>query len=207
MNTFDSQAATWDQDPQKVARAVTVARAITEQVPVAGQRVLEYGCGTGLLGFALQPLAQTVALADTSEGMLDVLKKKIAASGAGNLQPLRLDLLHDPRPAGAFDLICSLMTLHHIPDTQGILHAFHGVLVPGGWVALADLDTEDGSFHGPEVTEVHLGFDRQVLGRQLELAGFREVRFSTVFDIQRDGGGPGRSFPVFLVVARKDSSA
>lgn len=203
MNTFDAKAATWDQDPQKVARAVTVANAIAQKIPVAGSRVLEYGCGTGLLGFALQPLARTVTLADTSEGMLEVLRGKIATLGAGNLKPLRLDLLADGPGSETFDLVCSLMTLHHIPDTQGLLQAFHQVLAPGGWVALADLDAEDGAFHGPEVTDVHLGFDRGVLGRQLEAAGFGDIRFSTVFEITRGEGASARRFPIFLVVARK----
>lgn len=203
MNTFDAKAATWDQDPQKVLRAMTVAQAIAEAVPLPGRRVLEYGCGTGLLGFALQPLVGEVTLADTSEGMLEVLKGKIAALGAGNMKPLRLDLLADGPGLETFDLVCSLMTLHHIPDTQGILQAFHRVLAPGGWVALADLDAEDGAFHGPEVTDVHLGFERDVLAGQLEAAGFRDIRFSTVFEIRRGEGDRARSFPIFLAIARK----
>lgn len=203
MSEFDAKAQTWDQDPMKVERAVTVARAIAEQVPVAGLRVLEYGCGTGLLGFALREEAASLTLADTSEGMLAVLRGKIEALGAPNMVPLKLDLLADPLPSGAYDLICSLMTLHHVPDTQGLLHAFREVLAPGGWVALADLDAEDGSFHGPAVTDVHLGFDRNVLGRQLAVAGFREVQFATVYEIQRGEGTELQRFPLFLVVARR----
>ena len=203
MSEFDAKAATWDQDPLKVERALTVAKAIAEHIPTQGLRVLEYGCGTGLLGFALQPLAGAITLADTSEGMLEVLQGKITALGAGNMQPLKLDLLSDPRPGEAFDLVCSLMTLHHVPDTQGLLHAFREVLAPGGWVALADLDTEDGGFHGPEVTDVHLGFDRERLGRQLATAGFTEVQFSTVYEIRRGEGAGLKRFPIFLVVAQK----
>lgn len=203
MSEFDTKAQTWDQDPMKVERAMTVAQAITEQVPVAGLRVLEYGCGTGLLGFALREQAGTLTLADTSEGMLAVLRGKIEALGARNMVPLKLDLLADPLPGGAYDLVCSLMTLHHVPDTQGLLHAFREVLAPGGWVALADLDAEDGSFHGLAVSDVHLGFDRDQLGRQLAEAGFREVRFATVYEIRRGEGAELLRFPLFLVVARK----
>jgi 2-polyprenyl-3-methyl-5-hydroxy-6-metoxy-1,4-benzoquinol methylase len=203
MSEFDAKAATWDQDPLKVERALTVGRAIAAAVPVEGKAILEYGCGTGLLGFALQPLAAQVTLADTSEGMLEVLRGKIAAAGAANMAPLRLDLLADGLPAERYDLICSLMTLHHIPDTQGILRRFHEVLVPGGWVALADLDTEDGSFHGPAVTDVHLGFDRTVLSGQLTAAGFVQVQCSTAYEIRREVAGVLRTFPVFLAVGQK----
>lgn len=203
MSEFDAKAATWDLDAMKVARARTVGKAIGDQVPLAGRRVLEYGCGTGLLGFVLQPEAAQVTLADTSEGMLDVLRGKIAATGATNMRPLRLDLMADALPAERFGLVCSLMTLHHIPDTPGILKRFHEVLEPGGWVALADLDTEDGSFHGPAVTDVHLGFDRAALARQYAEAGFVDIRFETVFTIQRDTGAGPRDFPVFLGLGRK----
>lgn len=203
MSDFDAKAATWDQDPKKVARALAVGRAIAAAVPLEGRKVLEYGCGTGLLGFALQPIASQVTLADTSEGMLKVLQEKIATMGAANMAPLRLDLLADPLPASRFDLVCSLMTLHHIADTQGILRKFHEVLAPGGWVALSDLDAEDGSFHGKDVTDVHLGFDRGILGGQLEATGFRGVRFSTVFEIARETASGPRRFPVFLALGRK----
>lgn len=203
MSEFDAKAVTWDQDPMKVERALTVGRAIAEAVPVEGRRILEYGCGTGLLGFALQPQAGHVTLADTSEGMLEVLRGKIAATGAENMAPLRLDLLADPLPEARFDVVCSLMTLHHIPDTEGILRKFHEVLAPGGWVALADLDAEDGSFHGADVTDVHLGFDRERLGRQLSEAGFQEPRIETVFRITRPVEGTPRVFPVFLALAQR----
>ena len=200
MNDFDRKALTWDQDPLKVERAVQTGRAIAQAVPVEGRRVLEYGCGTGLLGFALQPWAAHVTLADSSEGMLRVLQEKIAASGLANLKPIRLDLQVDPLPEARFGLICSLMTLHHIPDTSGILRQFHDLLEPGGWVALLDLDLEDGSFHGPEV-DVHHGFERGAFQAELERAGFSQVAISTAHVIQREPERGGGRYPVFLAVA------
>ena len=203
MNPFDVQAVTWDQDPMKVERALTVGQAIADAIPLAGRRILEYGCGTGLLGFALQPQVAQVTLADTSEGMLEVLRQKIELARATNMSVLQLDLLADPLPVPPFEVICSLMTLHHIPDTAGLLRAFHQALVPGGWVALSDLDAEDGSFHGREVADVHLGFDREVLGCQLAEAGFQDIRFTTPYQIQRPADGRIAAFPLFLVVARR----
>ena len=199
MSEFDARAGTWDQDPAKVARAQTVGDAIAKAVPLAGLRVLEYGCGTGLLGFALQPQVAWVTLADTSEGMLAVLRAKIAAAGALNMTPVRLDLLVEPVPEARYDLVCSLMTLHHVPDTQGILGRFREVLAPGGWVALADLEAEDGSFHGPEA-DVHRGFHREALRAQLTQAGFHDIHLETVCEVEKDS----RLYPVFLAVARRD---
>ena len=195
---FDASAATWDDDPQKVARALRVAALIAEAVPdLAGKRVLEYGCGTGLLGFALRPRVAAVTLADSSAGMLAEVERKIARSGFTAMTPLRLDLATDAPPAERFDLVCSLMTLHHVPDTEGLLRALRGLLPPGGVACLSDLDAEDGSFHGPEV-KVHHGFDRARLGRQLVAAGFELPSFQTAVEVAKGG----RSYPVFLAIAR-----
>lgn len=200
---FDARARTWDEDAAKRARAESVARAIAARVPgLATKRVLEYGAGTGLLGLALQPLVADVTLADASAGMLAVAAEKIAASGLRNARTLLLDLSSGPAPELRVDLVCSLMTMHHIPDTDGVLRAFHDLLPAGGHLCLADLDREDGSFHGAGFTG-HNGFDRADLGARLERSGFRDVGFETVFEVKKETASGPRTFPVFLAIARR----
>ena len=73
MTSFDERAKDWDSDPKKVERARVVAEAIRKAIPLEhSMKALEYGCGTGLLSFALQPDLGQITLADTSQGMLDV---------------------------------------------------------------------------------------------------------------------------------------
>ena len=80
---FDARAATWDDDPTKVARARAIADAILREVPLAASMdALEYGAGTGLLGFMLRDRVADLTLADVSDGMLEVAAKKIAAPRA-----------------------------------------------------------------------------------------------------------------------------
>lgn len=199
MEDFDLKAATWDLDPMKLERARDVARAILDGAgPLGGRRGLEYGCGTGLLGFVLRPHLARLVLADTSRGMLDVLREKIRASGLEGMEPLELDITKGPLPAERFDLVATLMVMHHVKDTAAALRGFFAILDPGGILAIADLDREDGSFHGPG-EDVHPGFDRGELGGALEAAGFRDVRFSTPHVIER---GQAR-YPVFLALARR----
>jgi ubiquinone/menaquinone biosynthesis C-methylase UbiE len=203
MSEFDLQAPTWDADAAKVERARRVAEAILAELgpgPVA--RVLEYGCGTGLLGFALQPNLGHITLADTSPGMLAVLREKIAAAGVANMTPLELDLTTEPGPDTPFDLVCTLMTLHHIADLDGILGRFRELLAPGGRLCIADLDREDGSFHGAGA-EVHPGFDREDLAGRLVRAGFRAIRFRTPFVIRKTTEAGLRDYPVFLATAER----
>ena len=126
---------------------------------------LEYGCGTGLVSFALQPQLGHITLADSSTGMLAVLREKIAAGNIQNMTPVQLDLITDPLPAERYQLIYTLLTLHHIPDTDKILRAFYQLLDSSGYLCVADLDKEDGTFHEDEF-HGHLGFDREELSAQ-----------------------------------------
>ena len=201
-NDFDARARTWD-DPSKVERALRVADAIAAQVPgLAGKTVLEYGAGTGLLGLALQPRVAQVTLADSSREMLAVATEKIAARGLRNAATLPLDLATEAVPPDRFDLVCTLLTLHHIRDTDRILGAFHALLREGGVLCVADLDREDGSFHGPGAV-AHEGFERGELRARLERCGFGDVRFDTVAQVRKQTAAGERDFPVFLAVARR----
>lgn len=200
---FDARARTWDADGSKWERARAVAKAIAAEVPgLSRMSVLEYGCGTGLLGFALQPHAAHVTLADSSREMLAVVEEKIAAAGARNATATFLDLTAGPPPEDRYDLVCTLLTLHHLPDTDGILRAFHALLSPGGLLCVSDLDLEDGSFHGKGFTGHH-GFERADLAARMERAGFRDARFSTVAEIQKETEAGARKFPLFLAIATR----
>ena len=200
---FDSKARQWDDNPVFQERGLKIAQAIRQAVPLHPQmNTLDYGCGTGLLSFPLKDELGTILLADSSSGMLDVVSEKIAAQGVTHMTPMKLDLLIDPPPAQRFDLIVTAMTLHHVPDTDQILRIFHDLLQPGGYLCIADLDQEDGSFHGPEV-DVHPGFDQADLSRRATLAGFADIRFQTVFSIAKELATGTRDYPVFLMTARR----
>jgi SAM-dependent methyltransferase len=202
-NHFDAISGTWDCDPVKRARALAIAEGIRSEVPLAPQmQALEYGCGTGLVSFALQSELGHIALADSSAGMLSVLEEKVAANGFTNMHPRKLDLVADPLPVERYDLIYTAMTCHHIRDTSGLLRILYSLLASAGYLCIADLDAEDGSFHGPGF-DGHNGFDRDALGAMAEAVGFREIRFTTVFRMTKGDGPEPAEYPVFLMVARK----
>lgn len=200
---FDDKATTWDSDPIKRKRAIAVAAAIRQRISLSPDwRALEYGCGTGLLSFALRAELDHITLADSSPGMLAVLKEKIAATGLSHLQPLALDLLANPPPIERYDLIYTLMTLHHVTAVDRLLRTFHDLSRPGGWLCIADLDREDGSFHGPGFIG-HNGFDRTALRAQLTDAGFGRVDFSTCYVMKKATEHGMREYPLFLAVAAR----
>ena len=203
MTDFDAKARTWDSDAAKWERARCVADAIDRAVALKpSMTALEYGCGTGLLGFALLSRVRHVTFADSSEEMLAVVREKIAAAGASNAEALHLDLATTAPPDGRYDLVCTLMTLHHVADTEALLRRLHDILSPGGILCVSDLDKEDGAFHGPGF-DGHNGFEREEIVRQLGRAGFADARTTTAYVMEKQTGDGSRRYPLFLATARR----
>lgn len=205
MSRFDEEAQDWDT-PESQERAENIAKAIKSHVPLSNNMsAFEYGCGTGQLSFELREKIGPITLSDTSTGMLEVLRDKIQDETADNMHPVNLDLTKNPPPSTQFDLVYTMMTLHHIPDTQLILNQFYELLNPEGYLCVADLDKEDGSFHGHDVDDVHKGFDRKKLAGLVEKQGFTKITFSTAYKMKREVNehGETKTFPIFLMVAQK----
>jgi ubiquinone/menaquinone biosynthesis C-methylase UbiE len=203
-SNFDEKANEWDT-PEKQERAENIANAIRSNVPLSKEMsAFEYGCGTGLLSFELREEIGLITLADDSEGMLEVLREKIKIKSLEDMRPVKVNLSTDPLPDERFDLIYTMMTLHHIPDTQQILSQFYELLNSSGYLCIADLDKEDGSFHGPDA-DVHKGFGRKELASLAEKTGFTNVEFSTAYNLEHEINEQGETkmFPVFLMAAKK----
>ena len=96
-----------------------------------------------------------------------------------------------------FDGIISSMTMHHIEDIESMFRKFHSMLKEGGFIAIADLDLEDGTFHTDNTGAFHLGFDRDEFSKSAAKAGFEEIQMSSASVIHRHNG----DFPVFLLTA------
>lgn len=201
MSEFDARAADWDT-PERVQRAHILADAIREHVPLTPEmRAVDIGAGTGLLGLDLLADLASVALTDPSEGMIEAARDRIEADGIVDATAHVYDVPSTRLPPGApFDLAVSLMALHHVADTAATLRSVHAMLVPGGRIALIDLDEEDGSFHDPDQPGIHhQGFDRASLVGMARAVGFVDADAPIVGEIQRDG----RLYPLFLLIGRK----
>ena len=205
VNEFDEKAKAWDDNPERVKRSQAIADAIMEEIPIDPSfTAMEYGCGTGLLSFPLRDRFSKITLVDSSNGMLDVLKEKIRQSAVTNMEVLNVDLLESPKSLSkSFSVIYSAMVLHHIPDLGKIFSAWYTRLSSPGHLCIADLDSDNGLFHGPEF-KGHNGFDRKELQKVVEKAGFSDVRFTTVCEIRKKArDGNVHTFPMFLMAGRK----
>ena len=195
MNHFDAKAAEWDDNSSRVENVRAIATAIKKAVPLSEtMSALEFGCGTGLVSRELLPNLGNVLAIDLSPGMIEQLEKRIAEAGLQNITAQCCDIFTDP-PTGPFDLIFSAMALHHVAGTDTLLERFSGLLTPGGILALADLDTEDGTFHNGTEGFVHHGFDREELMKKLGTYGFSETAAVTAYIMHKND----RDYPVFLI--------
>jgi tRNA (cmo5U34)-methyltransferase len=199
MNSFDSVAREWDKDTMHMERSVAIAAELEKMIPLnQSMKALEYGAGTGILSFLLKDRFSEITLMDSSAEMIKVCKEKVEYFGTKHITPLWINLEqtgYDKK----FDIIYNQMVLHHVNDVEKMFEKFHSLLNRGGYLAIADLYPEDGSFHGIDV-KVHWGFNPETLKEKLSSIGFEEIRWKTCFTINRE---PAKRYPVFILVANK----
>lgn len=202
---FDKEALAWDANPGRVKLANDIADTIIRELkPDRDMEALDFGCGTGLVTLRLQPLVKSITGVDSSQGMLKVLESKVQQGNIKNVRTRFVDFEQGGKVDGKYNLIVSSMTLHHVPESAPLIQQLHDLLLPGGFLCIADLDTEDGSFHGDNTGVHHLGFDRSQIRKLFTNAGFREVRDVTAAKVTKEIEGKGkRDFPVFLIIGRR----
>jgi 2-polyprenyl-3-methyl-5-hydroxy-6-metoxy-1,4-benzoquinol methylase len=206
---FDKEAAQWDENPVRVKVANDVADAITLHVPLnTSMRAMDFGCGTGLLALRIAPLVRSVTGVDSSQGMLDVLGGKISKQKIKNVTTSLVDLDKGGVLTGSYDLIVSSMTLHHIEKIAPLLKQFHECLAPDGYIAIADLDPDDGLFHSDNKGVIHFGFERTAISQAFVEAGFNRIQNFTAAEIEKPTlSGDMRRFTVFLMTGKKTTPA
>ncbi|MDD5170615.1 MAG: class I SAM-dependent methyltransferase [Syntrophales bacterium] len=202
---FDQAAASWDENPGRIKLADDVASAIRREITLTKDMdVLDYGCGTGLITLGIQPFVNTVTGIDSSEGMLNILADKISRQKLTNVSARHLDMEAGEMLPDRFHLIVSSMTLHHIRHPEILIKQLSENLHAGGALCIADLDPDDGLFHGENQAAFHPGFERSHMKDMFEKAGFQHIRDSAAARIIKDiEEGVSREFSVFLVTGRK----
>lgn len=107
---------------------------IDKNCPLAGKRVIDVGCGGGLLSEAMAKLGADVTGIDLGEKALGVAKLHLLESG------LKVDYQHvaaeeiAARSPARFDVVTCLEMLEHVPDPASIVAACAKLVKPGGTV-------------------------------------------------------------------------
>lgn len=194
---FKHKAGDWDKGDIRVNNARTIADAIANKINLHQEmEVIDFGVGTGLLGFEIAKAVKKVYGVDMSASMLEKLKAK--NSDTLSIEPILQDIIKEPFKK-TFDGLVSSMTLHHVEDLKAFFTTIYNNLKEGGFIAIADLEKEDGTFHTDNEDVHHFGFSEEQLGEIVSACGFKNVAFENINTINK----PHKDFGIFLLTATK----
>jgi len=202
---FSQKAASWDSI-ERIQRAKKIAEEISNTIPLKRNYLaLEFGCGTGLVSFNLMDQLMHITLSDISEGMIEVLRHKIKAHHATNMDAVLGDINEHPELVPAkLDLIYTSMVMHHITDTESTLTTLYNLLNDQGYICIIDLVEEDGSFHKSELDfHGHNGFNQEELSQSLTNIGFHDVTTNVFYQDIKRNDCEDIEYSLFIMVGRK----
>ncbi|NOR57390.1 MAG: methyltransferase domain-containing protein [Sulfurimonas sp.] len=194
---FKEKSKEWDKGDVQVQGARIIADAINKKVELTiDMEILDFGVGTGLLGFDIARSVKKVYGVDTSLSMLEKLKAKNTPELS--IETYCQDIITKPLDR-TFNGLVSSMTLHHVEDLKTFFETIYRDINENGFIAIADLESEDGTFHSDNTGVFHFGFDKNELCKITTDAGFSDVVFENINTINK----PHRDFGVFLLTAKK----
>jgi len=119
---------------------------IDHHVGLAGKRVLDVGCGGGLLSEGMAVRGADVTGIDLSEKPLGVAKLHLLESGEKvDYRKIAVEQLAEEMP-GAFDAVTCMEMLEHVPNPSSIVSACARLVKPGGQVFFSTLNRNPKSY-------------------------------------------------------------
>jgi 2-polyprenyl-6-hydroxyphenyl methylase / 3-demethylubiquinone-9 3-methyltransferase len=119
---------------------------IDKLAPLAGKKVLDVGCGGGILAEAMAGAGATVSGIDLSEKALKVAKLHLFESGRSvDYQHISAEDFAARHP-GEFDVVTCMEMLEHVPDPASVVEACSRLVKPGGWVFFSTLNRNPKSY-------------------------------------------------------------
>jgi predicted TPR repeat methyltransferase len=195
-DNFSEKAKEWDNKSIRVQNAHTIADKIKQKIKLSkDMHLMDFGVGTGLLGFEILESVKSMDGVDTSEGMLEKLAEKNTETK--KINPICQDIIKEPLST-KYDGLISSMTLHHVEHLSDFFTAVKKTLNDDGFIAIADLMDEDGTFHSDNTGVFHFGFKEEELIKIVQSCGFKDVEFEHIYTINK----PHRDFDIFLLTAK-----
>lgn len=150
ISRFDAAAPRWwDADGEfRPLHDLNPARLdyIEARAGFAGRRVLDVGCGGGLLAEGMARRGARVTGIDLAPAALEVARLHALEAGIGvDYREVAVEALAAADP-GAFDLVTCLEMLEHVPDPAGVLQSIARLVRPGGDVVCSTINRNPKAF-------------------------------------------------------------
>ncbi len=189
---WDDYAEDWEASPATVDFTTKAFESLTAILDLSGKRMLDFGCGTGLLCQKMSPLAKDIVALDGSEAMIEQLDGKELS----NVEPV-VDMLSrglvaiHPAFRGQFDIITASSVCGYLSNYADIADVIYSLIEEGGYFIQWDWHSDD-----PNAEE---GMASSRAEQVLTSVGFTEVKVSIPFAVDA-GFGPHQ---VVMCVAKK----
>ena len=116
-------------------------------VPLAGKKVLDIGCGGGILSDSMARKGADVTGIDLSTKALKVAQLHALEAGTTGVsyREISAEALAQEQPA-SFDVVTCMEMLEHVPDPASVVRACTTLVKPGGWVFFSTINRNPKSF-------------------------------------------------------------
>jgi 2-polyprenyl-6-hydroxyphenyl methylase/3-demethylubiquinone-9 3-methyltransferase len=122
------------------------AQFVTERAAIAGARVLDVGCGGGLLCEALARAGAQVTGIDLAPGMIEVARLHAAEQGLDITYKVEsAEQIASANTAG-FDVVTCMEMLEHVPDPERMVGTLGTLVRPGGAIFVSTINRNLKSF-------------------------------------------------------------
>jgi len=193
---FAEKAGSYEQNKGIVENIDNIATSILQAVKLKNtMHIMDFGSGTGLLLERISPYVGKITAVDISNSMNRQLNGKRGRL-ACDIEIKEIDLEKSDLEQ-KYNGIISSMTMHHIQNIEAMFEKFYLMLDNGGFIAISDLDREDGSFHTEDTGVFHFGFERDEISKAALKAGFRDIDVTSASFVHKPQG----DYPVFLLTA------
>jgi len=187
--SFDRTAADYDRLGD-LSENDSITSWLVSVLRPAGGRALDLGCGSGRHAVLLAERFTHVDAIDLSLPMIDIAR---ARRSRPNVAYQQANLL-DATGSGEYDLVLSVMTLHHVPDLQSALAHIRGLLAPGGRIVVVDPYPAGSALH-PVLRILH-----RLVPLRPRLHAMAVLRFGTNL-IRR---GPATAWEIYRLHTRRE---